>query len=85
MIDKLGIPIEYRQMLAGSGQRTSDYSGLSIWRRQCISFAADAIAVIDHHQKEIHTSKLVSWEIASNLGSCSTPGMAVCFWMRTIL
>lgn len=35
-------------------------------------FKADAIVVIDHHQKEINTSKLAYWCIDPNLGSCST-------------
>ena len=72
MIDKLGIPIEYRQMQAGPVSGLLITVDCQYGAGNVYPFAADAIAVIDHHQKEIHTSKLVSWEIASNLGSCST-------------
>lgn len=72
MIDKLAIPIEYRDMQAGAVKGLLLTVDCQYGAGNVYPFAADAIAVIDHHQKEIQTSKLVSWEIASNLGSCST-------------
>lgn len=74
MINHLDIPIEYRD----PNKSNKFLKGLLITVDCQYSagnvqyFYADAVAVIDHHQKEINTSKLVCWEIDSNLGSCST-------------
>lgn len=72
MIDKLEIPIEYREIQAGHIDGLLITVDCQYGAGNVYPFTADAIAVIDHHQKEIHTNNLVSWEIASNLGSCST-------------
>jgi len=72
MIEKLSIPIVYREMQEGkiSGLLLTvdcQYGAGNVYQ-----FAADYIAVIDHHQKEIQTGELVAFEISSNLGSCAT-------------
>lgn len=72
MIEKLQIPIQYREMQAGRIDGLLLTIDCQYGAGNVYPFAADAIAVIDHHQQEIHTSELVCWEIASNLGSCST-------------
>lgn len=72
MIEKLDIPIEYRQM------DDSYIKGLIITvdcqygAGNVYKYKADDVVVIDHHQPEIATSSLKSFEIASSLGSCST-------------
>ena len=72
MIEKLDIPIEYRQL------DDSYIKGLIITvdcqygAGNVYKYKADDVVVIDHHQPEIATSSLKSFEIASSLGSCST-------------
>ena len=72
MIEKLQIPIEYR---APSNNRVD---GLLITvdcqhvAGNVQLFDADEVVVIDHHQQEIMTNRLLGYEISSNLGSCAT-------------
>lgn len=72
MIDKLDIPIRYRDMQEGAVSGLLLTVDCQYGAGNVYPFVADAVAVIDHHQKEINTSQLVCCEIASNLGSCST-------------
>ena len=72
MIEQLDIPITYRDMQAGMINGLLITVDCQYGAGNVYHFPAEAIVVIDHHEKEINTAKLLCWEIASNLGSCST-------------
>lgn len=72
MIEKLAIPIIYREMQEGKINGLLITVDCQYGAGNVYQFAADDIAVIDHHQKEIQTGDLVAFEIFSNLGSCAT-------------
>lgn len=72
MIEQLEIPVEYRSMQAGKVEGLLITVDCQYGAGNVYHFYAEKIAVIDHHEKEINTAKLFCWEIASNLGSCST-------------
>ncbi|MBE5877846.1 MAG: recombinase RecJ [Lachnospiraceae bacterium] len=72
MIEKMDIPITYHDKDAGKVDGLLITVDCQYGSGNVYPIDADYVAVIDHHQPEISTANLVGWEIATNLGSCST-------------
>lgn len=72
MIEKMNIPITYRDKEAGKVDGLLITVDCQYGAGNVYPIEADYVAVIDHHQPEVSTAHLVGCVIASNLGSCST-------------
>lgn len=72
MIEKMDIPITYRDKDAGKVDGLLITVDCQYGAGNVYPIEADYVAIIDHHQPEVPTANLVGWVIASNLGSCST-------------
>ena len=72
MVEKLGIPIQYRALEAAPLKGLLITVDCQYGAGNISCFKAESVVVIDHHQQEIATDGLDGYEIVSNLGSCST-------------